>query len=93
MRPNVVARTLVSLTAVAGIAVGGVAFAAPSFAAPAASVQASDVSIQAVQNFGLTTAEAKKVQNWLHTYWGYTDTIDGQLGPNSWKAFQRNLKT
>ncbi|WP_405577287.1 hypothetical protein [Streptomyces sp. NBC_01190] len=43
------------------------------------------------QNFGLTTAEGKNVQEFLADYWGYTDTIDGQLGTNSWKAFQRCL--
>lgn len=95
MRPNVVVRTLVGITAVAGLAAGSLATAGTSFAAPvsqpAVSVQAA--TLASYENFGLTTAEAKNVQNFLAEYWGYTDGIDGQLGPNSWKAFQRCLKT
>jgi lysozyme family protein len=96
MRPNSLTRTLVSLTAVVGIAAGTLATASTSFAASAPAQKAtvsSDVSVLAVNNLGLTTAEAKKVQNWLKQYWGYTGAIDGQLGTNSWKAFQRCLKT
>ncbi|MER7971163.1 peptidoglycan-binding protein [Streptomyces sp. NPDC096080] len=94
MRSNVVARTLVSLSAVAGLAIGGLAAATPGFAAqPPAAVAQSGASVLATQNFGLTSAEAKNVQNWLKTYWSYTDSIDGQLGTNSWKAFQRCLQT
>ncbi|MET8772999.1 peptidoglycan-binding protein [Streptomyces sp. NPDC004658] len=47
---------------------------------------------QAVNNLGLSAAQAKKVQRWLKTYWSYRDSIDGKLGTNSWKAFQRCLK-
>ena len=46
-----------------------------------------------VYNFGLSNAQAKNVQYWLAYYWGYSGSIDGLLGPNSWKAFQRELKT
>ncbi len=93
MRPNVWTRTLVSVSAVLGLAAGSLATAGASFAAsdtkPAVS---SEVSVLAVNNLGLTAAEAKKVQGWLKQYWGYTGAIDGQLGTNSWKAFQRCLK-
>ncbi|MER5434898.1 peptidoglycan-binding domain-containing protein [Streptomyces sp. NPDC002588] len=94
MRPNVLARTLVSLTAVAGIAAGTLAAAGTGYAAPA---EQPAVSVQAAaaasyENFGLTIAEGKNVQNFLADYWGYTDDIDGKLGTNSWKAFQRCLK-
>lgn len=51
------------------------------------------VTASSVVNFGLSTTQAKHVQNWLHTYWGYNSGIDGLLGTNSWKAFQRCLKT
>jgi lysozyme family protein len=78
---------------VVGLAAGSLATAGTAFAAadtkPAVS---SEVSVLAVNNLGLTVAEAKKVQEWLKQYWGYTGAIDGQLGTNSWKAFQRCLK-
>ncbi|MBQ0984211.1 peptidoglycan-binding protein [Streptomyces sp. F63] len=90
------ARTLVSLTAVAGLAAGSLAGAGAAFAAPDSSVQqvapAEAAAPLAVVNLGLNTTQAKGVQRWLRAYWGYTDSIDGQLGPNSWKAFQRHLK-
>ncbi|MFD4577289.1 peptidoglycan-binding protein [Streptomyces sp. NPDC058417] len=96
MRPNALGRTIAGLVAVAGLAVGSLATAGTSFAAPAeapqASVGARSAAVLATQNFGLNTAEAKNVQEFLAQYWGYTDSIDGQLGTNSWKAFQRCLK-
>lgn len=50
------------------------------------------VTPRAVVNLGLNTPQAKAVQTWLN-YYGYNaGTVDGQLGPNSWKAFQRELK-
>jgi lysozyme family protein len=88
MRP-VFTKALASAALVLGITAGTVATAATSFAAPAPAVS---VSPQAVVNLGLSTQQAKNVQCWLRTFWSYTDSIDGQLGPNSWKAFQRNLK-
>ena len=95
MRSNVMARTLVSLAAAVGIAAGGLATAGTGQAAsapashPVAGLQAG---VLATHNFGLSSAQAKNVQRWLATYWSYTDSIDGQLGTNSWKAFQRCLK-
>ncbi|MEU6545978.1 peptidoglycan-binding domain-containing protein [Streptomyces sp. NPDC046859] len=93
MRPNVWTRTLVSVTAVVGLAAGSLATAGTSFAAPDTQPAVSaDAGVLAVNNLGLSTAEAKKVQGWLKEYWGYTGAIDGELGTNSWKAFQRCLK-
>ncbi|MEU3148417.1 MULTISPECIES: peptidoglycan-binding protein [unclassified Streptomyces] len=89
-------KALVSVTTAVGIAAGGLATAGTSFAAPAqdtkAVASAEAVAPLAVVNLGLSTAEAKKVQDWLRTYWGYTGARDGQLGTNSWKAFQRGLR-
>ncbi|MEU9012750.1 peptidoglycan-binding protein [Streptomyces sp. NPDC048479] len=96
MRPKVLTRTLVSFTAVVGIAAGSLASAGAGFAAsaptskPAASSEA--VVPLALVNLGLSTAQAKNVQCWLKANWGYTGALDGQLGTNSWKAFQRNLR-
>lgn len=97
MRPNAMGRTIAGLAAVVGLAAGSLATAGTSFAAPAEAPRTA-TSVQAAAaatywNFGLSTAEAKNVQTFLAEYWGYTDGIDGQLGPNSWKAFQRCLKT
>ncbi|AGP51663.1 hypothetical protein M271_00110 [Streptomyces rapamycinicus NRRL 5491] len=54
-------------------------------------MSAEAVTPLAVNNLGLNTTEAKNIQCWLRGY-GYTGAIDGQLGTNSWKAFQRNLQ-
>ncbi|XVS61787.1 peptidoglycan-binding domain-containing protein [Actinosynnema sp. CA-299493] len=70
--------------------------AAGSAHAPATTehaVAADNVIPLAVVNLGLSTTQAKYVQCWLQDYWGYTGGIDGELGTNSWKAFQRNLRT
>ncbi|MCZ4511621.1 peptidoglycan-binding domain-containing protein [Streptomyces sp. ActVer] len=96
MRPNVLTRALVSVTTVVGIAAGSLAAAGTSFAAsepatkPAAISEA--VAPLAVNNLGLSTAQAKKVQGDLKAHWGYDGDIDGLLGTNSWKAMQRGLK-
>jgi peptidoglycan hydrolase-like protein with peptidoglycan-binding domain len=49
-------------------------------------------SVSSVVNLGLTTSQAKDVQDWLKAYYGYTGAIDGQLGTGSWKALQRWLR-
>ncbi|GGL00178.1 peptidoglycan-binding domain-containing protein [Streptomyces flaveus] len=86
-------RTLVSIAAVVGIAGGSLTAAGTSFAAPAqdtkAVASAGAVTPLAVNNLGLTTGEAKKLQVWLANY---TGPIDGQLGTASWKAMQRMLQ-
>ncbi|MFE3267588.1 peptidoglycan-binding protein [Streptomyces sp. NPDC059215] len=95
MRPNALGKTLAGLVALAGLAAGGVVTAGVSYAAPASTPRTTAVAqpaaATATQNFGLTSAEAKNVQRFLKEYWGYTDSIDGQLGTNSWKAMQRFL--
>lgn len=92
MRPAA-SRMLVSATAIVGIAVGSLAGATAGFAAaqptatPVASTQ--KVSVLAVNNLGLNTARAKNWQCWLRDEGYNPGSIDGQLGPNSWKAAQR----
>ncbi|MYR95417.1 peptidoglycan-binding protein [Streptomyces sp. SID8374] len=90
-------RTFVSVATAAGIAAGTLGAAGTSFAATPAQQSAPAVSAEAVAplavvNLGLSTAQAKKVQGWLKRSYGYTGAIDGQLGTNSWKAFQRFLR-
>jgi lysozyme family protein len=95
MRSVGITKILASAILALGVTGGAIATAAPGFAAPApvgASSPASTVTPLAVVNLGLSTQQAKDVQCWLRDFWQYTDSIDGQLGPNSWKAFQRNLK-
>lgn len=96
MRPNRLARTLVSATTVIGIAVGGTlataggAFAAPEpTTKPAATAEATSL---AVVNLGLAQYEAEWVQCWLYQEGYYYGAIDGLLGSNSWSAFQSYLK-
>ncbi|MGW0656612.1 peptidoglycan-binding domain-containing protein [Streptomyces umbrinus] len=90
-------RTIVSVTAVVGIAAGGLAGSGAAFAdsAPAAkpAVSAQDVTILATNNLGLSTQQAKNMQCFLRNApASYTGAIDGLLGTNSWKAYQRWLK-
>ncbi|MEU6242979.1 peptidoglycan-binding domain-containing protein [Streptomyces sp. NPDC047024] len=97
MRPNAVTRALVTAAALAGLAAGGLAEAGSALAAPAApaatTVNSQQAAARAVNNLGLTAAEAKDVQRWLKRGgWGYQGAIDGQLGPASWKALQRFLR-
>ncbi|MFH0178132.1 peptidoglycan-binding protein [Streptomyces cacaoi] len=77
-----------------GPAAGSLATAGTSFAASAPATQAVSVpaATLSTENFGLTTAEAKNVQTFLAGDWDYTGKIDGQLGTESWKAFQRCFK-
>ncbi len=95
MRQSVLTRSLVSAATVVAIAGGSLMTTGAGFAAaaPAAqpAVSSEAVGILATQNFGLNTAQAQNVQYWLADHWGYTGAIDGLLGTNSWKAFQRGL--
>ncbi|MFE5819461.1 peptidoglycan-binding protein [Streptomyces sp. NPDC056479] len=92
MRPNVWTRTLVSVSAIVGLAAGSLVTAGTSVAASDAKpAVGSEISVLAVNNLGLTTEEAKKVQRVLKDNWGYTGEIDGLLGTNSWKAMQKWL--
>lgn len=73
----------------AGQLPAGVRTAASSWVGSATAVR----PYSGVYNFGLSSAQAKNVQDWLAYYWGYSGSIDGLLGANSWKAFQRELRT
>jgi peptidoglycan hydrolase-like protein with peptidoglycan-binding domain len=88
-------KALVGVTTAVGIATGSLAGAGTSFAASAPAekpaVSSQKVAPLAVNNLGLSTRQAMNVQCWLKANWQYRDDIDGQLGTNSWKAFQRNL--
>lgn len=90
-----VSRALVSATAVVGIAVGSLMGASAALAAPpsaaGAAVSTQGVTIQAVNNLGLTTSEGKSVQCYVRDAGFSPGTIDGQLGTSSWKAWQRFL--
>lgn len=95
MRRLVLSKALVSAAAVVGLTAGGLVTATPSFAAPAAQERAAvaeSASTHAVVDLGLTRAQARNVQRWLAEFWEYDDAIDGLLGPQSWKAYQRCLQ-
>ncbi|MGW0951435.1 peptidoglycan-binding protein [Streptomyces sp. NPDC002545] len=91
-------RRIVSAAAVAAMTLGGSIVAmSPSQAAsaPAATAAANSGTVAplAVVNLGLSTTQATYVQCWLkYGNYGYTGALDGQLGTESWKAFQRYLK-
>ncbi|MGW1202721.1 peptidoglycan-binding domain-containing protein [Streptomyces cyaneofuscatus] len=95
MRSNVLLKTLVSVTTAVGIAAGGMAVAGTAAAAPAPAGKSSvsaEVTPFAVVNLGLSTTQARNVQCLLKNSWGYyTGALDGQLGPESWKAMQKRL--
>ncbi|MER5228283.1 peptidoglycan-binding domain-containing protein [Streptomyces flaveus] len=96
MRSSVLTRLFVSVTAVVGIAAGSLVSAGTSLAAsaPASKLPTSSQAVAplAVVNLGLNTEQATNVQCWLkYSGWGYKGALDGQLGTNSWKAFQRYL--
>ncbi|MEU1372399.1 peptidoglycan-binding domain-containing protein [Streptomyces triculaminicus] len=88
-------RTLVSVATAAGIAAGTLATAGTGFAANATAVKPTG-STESVapwaDNLGLSTGQAKKVQQWLKENWGYNGPIDGQLRHTSWSAIQRFLE-
>ncbi|MFI0743354.1 peptidoglycan-binding protein [Streptomyces sp. NPDC021100] len=101
MRSRFLVRALVGLFAAVGLAVAGPvdtgtgrAAAAPYAAPPTARQPAGPAPAVrlAVENLGLSAAQAQNVQCWLRKYWGYTDALDGQLGTGSWQAYQRALR-
>ncbi|MFD8614642.1 peptidoglycan-binding protein [Streptomyces sp. NPDC059631] len=90
MRLRKLARAVVGLTVAGGVAITGLsgtsfATSAPS-PRPAASPQKAE--LLAVVNLGLSNKQAKYVQCFLSEFAGYDGSIDGQLGPQSWKDFQ-----
>lgn len=90
----VAATVLTIFFAATGAIPAGAATSSTATAAPAKLAVNSQraATPRAVVNLGLSVAQAKAVQVWLD-YYGYNaGTADGQLGPNSWMAFQRELK-
>lgn len=89
-------RTLVSGVAAAGITAGTLAGATATATAAAPvdtpSAVTADISPQAVENLGLSIRQAKGVQHRMRAFGYNPGTIDGYLGPNSWKAIQRALR-
>ncbi|UNO38670.1 peptidoglycan-binding domain-containing protein [Streptomyces sp. MST-110588] len=79
----------------AALSVGTLAGATAATAAPAApaqQVRSGSSTVQAVNNLGLSTSEGKSVQCYVRDAaprGRYNPgAIDGQLGTNSWKAWQ-----
>jgi peptidoglycan hydrolase-like protein with peptidoglycan-binding domain len=94
MKQGMVKRVLVTTAAATALIAGGFTGTTAVAATPARAGSAADAdfSVQAVVNLGLSSTQAKYVQCYLkNAGWGYTGAIDGQLGPNSWKAMQRRL--
>ncbi|MER5783475.1 peptidoglycan-binding protein [Streptomyces mobaraensis] len=97
MRSRSLVRALVGLSAAVGLAVASPVGAGTGHAVPAptaARQQAGPLPAGrlAVENLGLSAAQAQNVQCWLRKFWGYPDPLDGQLGTSSWQAYQRALR-
>ncbi|MGW0962153.1 peptidoglycan-binding domain-containing protein [Streptomyces gelaticus] len=95
MRSNRLAKVLAAATALAGITAGSLAASGTAVAATPERHQtlvSGPASATKVVNLGLSTTQAKKVQNWLADLHGYTGPIDGALGTGSWQAMQRYLR-
>ncbi|CAL9537372.1 peptidoglycan-binding domain-containing protein [Streptomyces sp. enrichment culture] len=86
-------RALVSVATTAGIAVGSLAAAGTATAAPEPARQraASAQAVSAVNNLGLTRAQAREWQRLLLKYGFNPGKVDGLLGTQSWKASQGYL--
>ncbi|MEU1784284.1 MULTISPECIES: peptidoglycan-binding domain-containing protein [Streptomyces] len=87
------AKATVGLTA-AGLVLGltgTLAGATTATAAPAQQVHTQTVTVQAVNNLGLSTSEGKSVQCYVRDAGFDPGTIDGRLGTNSWIAWQNFL--
>ncbi|MFI9460536.1 peptidoglycan-binding protein [Streptomyces xiamenensis] len=84
-------KALVTLAMAGAMALGGMATAGTATAAPSerTAVISDAVTPLQVVNLGLTTREAMNIQCALRESSGYTGSIDGLLGPESWQAFQR----
>ncbi|MGW2652186.1 peptidoglycan-binding domain-containing protein [Streptomyces sp. NPDC001478] len=94
MRSNK-ARALVAAAALLGITAGTLAASGTAVAVTQArqlAVASGPTAVTEVVNLGLTTTQAKRVQDWLSDLHGYTGPIDGQLGTGSWQAMQRFLR-
>jgi peptidoglycan hydrolase-like protein with peptidoglycan-binding domain len=88
-------KTLLGTLTAVTLGIGTLGGATAAVAAPAQQTAARTVTIQAVNNLGLNTTEAKSVQCYVRDavpVGKYNPgAIDGQLGTNSWKAWQRFL--
>lgn len=91
MTSNTLTKALLGTLTAAALSIGTLAGATTATAAPAQQVPTQTVTIQAVNNLGLTTTEAKSVQCYVRDAGFSPGAIDGQLGSNSWKAWQRFL--
>ncbi|MFF5705304.1 peptidoglycan-binding protein [Streptomyces sp. NPDC012794] len=87
------AKAAVGVTA-AGLVLGltgALTGATAATAAPVPQATVRTVTVQAVNNLGLNTGEAKSVQCYVRIAGFSPGPIDGRLGPDSWKAWQRFL--
>ncbi|MGW2250751.1 peptidoglycan-binding domain-containing protein [Kitasatospora sp. NPDC001660] len=91
MASNKTAKALLGILTAAALGVGTLAGASAATAAPAQQVVTRTVTIQAVNNLGLSTTEAKSVQCYVRSAGYDPGAIDGQLGSASWSAWQRFL--
>lgn len=93
VRVAVVGSAVAAAVAFGGVVTAPTAAAQPGHTAPAHSTAVAKgvrVSPSAINNLGLTSAEAKRVQLSLYDC-GYIGKVDGLLGPLSWKAMQTCL--
>ncbi|WP_330280965.1 peptidoglycan-binding domain-containing protein [Streptomyces sp. NBC_00588] len=85
-------KTLLGTLTAAALGIGTLTGATAATAAPAQQASNQTVTIQAVNNLGLNTAEAKSAQCYVRDaapVGKYNPgAIDGRLGTNSWKAWQ-----
>ncbi|MFJ9434545.1 peptidoglycan-binding protein [Streptomyces sp. NPDC101490] len=95
MRSHRLVKTLATATALVSITAGSLAVSGSAFAATPdrhQAVSSGPASVTEVNNLGLNSDLAKRVQLGLSASWGYTGAIDGQLGTGSWVALQRSLR-
>ncbi|MFJ9775769.1 peptidoglycan-binding protein [Kitasatospora sp. NPDC101157] len=91
MAPNKSTTLLLGGLAAAALGLSSLLGATTATAAPARQAITRTANIQAVNNLGLSTSEGRSVQCYVRDSGYDPGTIDGQLGPNSWKAWQRFL--
>ncbi|MFF7458477.1 peptidoglycan-binding protein [Kitasatospora sp. NPDC008115] len=91
MASNRLTKALVGVLTAATLGIGTFAGATAASAASAPQAPARTVGVRAVNNLGLTTAEAQSVQCYVRDAGYNPGAIDGQLGTNSWKAWQSFL--
>ncbi|MFF3735242.1 peptidoglycan-binding protein [Streptomyces sp. NPDC002476] len=96
MRSNTV-KALASIAALLGITAGTLSASGTAVAATPErhqSVVSGPAAVTEVENLGLNTSQAKRVQSYLRYYAGvYSGAIDGLLGTETIKALQRFLRS